>query len=534
MRTPEGTVDWKGRWYARLTVRDASGKTRRPWIDLERPDIPHTDEGREDAKRLARERADLLRAAGGVLETPEPETAPTTMATILDRWFELIKEDPGTLRSTSIEGYCGRLKTHVLPVAKDWQPPFTTQQLRSLFRDLRSTKAASTVQGIANALTRALDDAISEGWMAGENPMRSRDVRKVVPAAKPPEPEDIIALPDGHVFALLWDVRIPQNARDLYLMASASGMRIGELYGMQPQDVQIDAPIPTLNVRRQLLDTKEIGLPKTRWARRTIPLHPLVVPMLRRRISGLAEDAFVFTVGRNDASVRLRGHLIRANMSPVADNGDEYTLHATRRTFSSQLERADVHGDTIDRLLGHSPASMRAKHYSALSIDVLYRAVLKLTLEPMNSTKDPNRPDQSSPASSSTQIARGNMAQHSAPSTPSSSKIGCRSGSKKRGHIVDKTTKTGQTRAPNTPGAESSRTRSERPKPSSGRLEGTIDGAAGTIELSRLLAIAEGVESLLIAGMTNQAKGVLRELIAELRDHVPNNVVRLLSGSGRS
>ena len=86
-RDATGTAVWyKGRWHARITAKDADGRTIRPFVDLERPEIPHTPKGREQAKRLARERAELARRA--VFVGPDdqaPDDAPPTVASVADK-----------------------------------------------------------------------------------------------------------------------------------------------------------------------------------------------------------------------------------------------------------------------------------------------------------------------------------------------------------------------------------------------------------------------------------------------------------------
>lgn len=65
-RTASGTVEWRGnpaRWWARITARDEHGKTHRPWVDLERPHLHNTAEGKRAAKRLALKRVKAARNA---------------------------------------------------------------------------------------------------------------------------------------------------------------------------------------------------------------------------------------------------------------------------------------------------------------------------------------------------------------------------------------------------------------------------------------------------------------------------------------
>ncbi len=54
-RPASGTVAWKGnppRWFARVSVHDERGVVRRPWVDLERPDLKNTPDDKKTAKAL--------------------------------------------------------------------------------------------------------------------------------------------------------------------------------------------------------------------------------------------------------------------------------------------------------------------------------------------------------------------------------------------------------------------------------------------------------------------------------------------------
>jgi hypothetical protein len=51
-RTASGTVEWRGnpaRWWARVTARAEDRSIRRPWVDLERPDLKDTREDKKTA-----------------------------------------------------------------------------------------------------------------------------------------------------------------------------------------------------------------------------------------------------------------------------------------------------------------------------------------------------------------------------------------------------------------------------------------------------------------------------------------------------
>ncbi len=69
---------------------------------------------------------------------------------------------------------------------------------------------------------------------------------------------------------------------------------------------------------------------------------------------------------------------IRDDLAEVGIKRPEVDFHATRRSFSTWLEPAGVHPETVDRLLGHEPKSVRARHHSATDPGQLRAAVERI------------------------------------------------------------------------------------------------------------------------------------------------------------
>lgn len=244
------------------------------------------------------------------------------------------------------------------------------------------------MRNTANALTKFFEACRAEGWVAGDNPMHNRDVRDVLPELKAVDPEDIVVLFDSQVRQLLDCAEIPQERRDLYLMAMCTGMRDGEIRGLTRANVSLGGAIPTVRVSQQLVYPRGagsdavVGPLKSAWSRRTIPVHPMLAEVLERRCAGLAPGEFVFGDGtRPDSAGQLRRDLETAGYdSAMVTPCGVVTFHCLRHTFASLLGAADVAGETIDRLLGHAPSTTRGRHYQAPSLDGAYRAVCKLGL----------------------------------------------------------------------------------------------------------------------------------------------------------
>jgi integrase len=166
-----------------------------------------------------------------------------------------------------------------------------------------------------------------------------------------------------------------------FVAATATGMRRGELCGLQWGDIDLDAA--TLTVRRSLEETRAIGLrikePKSKAGRRTVALPPSAVALLRDykikrmefRVSvgagKLTDETPVFQDTKTG-----EGWLRPSRVSHgwrrfvVAKGLPQVTFHALRHTHVSLLLNKGVDILTISRRIGHSKASITLDVYAHL------------------------------------------------------------------------------------------------------------------------------------------------------------------------
>ena len=154
--------------------------------------------------------------------------------------------------------------------------------------------------------------------------------------------------------------------REMILVALRTGMRLGELFGLDWQDIDFKRKIIT--VRRSIVDGI-VGTPKNNKSR-YIPITDEVCRALYddRRVSGL-----VFSrKGGLPLSRSLAGNAI---IKICKKSGvKRISWHILRHTFASQLATEGVPIPVIKELMGHSSIvmTMRYAHlsYSALSDSV--------------------------------------------------------------------------------------------------------------------------------------------------------------------
>ncbi len=161
-------------------------------------------------------------------------------------------------------------------------------------------------------------------------------------------------------------------------LALATGMRRGELLGLQWGDIDLDAG--TLRVERSVEETKaglRLKPPKTKRGRRNISLPLSAVAMLREHkvsqlklrlalaMGNLSNETPVFTtidgglISPNSVSRSWRRFCTAQQLPLVA-------FHALRHTHASTLISAGVDVLTISRKLGHTKAAMTLDVYGHL------------------------------------------------------------------------------------------------------------------------------------------------------------------------
>ncbi len=148
-----------------------------------------------------------------------------------------------------------------------------------------------------------------------------------------------------------------KTLRPIVVLALHTGMRRGEIFNLQWQDIDFKRNIITL------LDTKN-GKP------RKVPMNQLVVTALKE-IAKNTNSTYIFCYedGQRIRDVR-KSFLTSLRKSGIKD----FHFHDLRHTFASQLVMAGVDLNTVRELLGHKDITMTLR-YSHLAQSHKQRAV---------------------------------------------------------------------------------------------------------------------------------------------------------------
>jgi integrase len=297
-----------------------------------------------------------------------PEPSKQTVAQFVDRFLEIIKSEVRT--STWIQ-YEYVLRRYVK--ARDGFGNMPLQRLtplhvQSLLTAMDKDGTSPRVRQLTHAvLRRMFKSAVVLGQMA-RNPtegVKAPRVAKTVRDLWTPEQTKAFLDAAHDDSTRLWA---------LYVVAIATGMRQGELLGLQWPDVDLKTVPGSVAVRRSLVETGGIirGLhePKTKSAVRTITLPEHAVAALRAHKArlfeeGLAACPLVFP-NRKGAFMAKRplGRAFERRIAAVPGL-PKIRFHDLRHlsaTLSINLAGADV--KTVQARLGHADATTTLNTYA--------------------------------------------------------------------------------------------------------------------------------------------------------------------------
>jgi len=148
---------------------------------------------------------------------------------------------------------------------------------------------------------------------------------------------------------------IKPEYRVTVFLAGVVGLRFGEVAGLRPKDVDLDAG--TVSVVQSLSDINgklSVGLPKTSAGRRTINVPASVVAELRTHAE--THPGSTHFVERLDGQPLTRRTFMRWTFAPAANAADieGMTFHHLRHTAVGFLIEVGAHPRVIQQRAGHS------------------------------------------------------------------------------------------------------------------------------------------------------------------------------------
>jgi integrase len=278
----------------------------------------------------------------------------------LDRWLDSIRD---TLRRRTWIRHEEVVRLHLKPslgaIKLDRVNPL---QIQSLYRaKLDSGLSPRTVRIIHTTLYKALKQAVK--WT-----LLPRNVADCVDPPKVPRRE-IRPLSEEQVKRLLKAAE-GDKLEALYVLAITTGMRSGELLGLQWKD--LDLPAGIVQVRRSVFNG-QIEAPKSAKGNRSIKLTGTSIRALREH-ERTSEWVFCTNVGTTISVHNLHNRswkplLLRAALP------HNTRFHDLRHTCATLLLTKGVHPKIVQEMLGHSSITITLDTYSHVLPNMQEKAV---------------------------------------------------------------------------------------------------------------------------------------------------------------
>jgi integrase len=245
------------------------------------------------------------------------------------------------------EKYVRELRRKLLRLIEECSWQFVRNVTAESFCEWRAKQTASpkTLNEYLNAICGLMN------WLeprVGPNPLRF--VQKVQTAVEPERTRRALSL--GQLRQL---ISVSGDRGIIYLIATSTGIRRGELRSLEWRDVVLDMPQPFIAVRSSIAKNHKHVMQ---------PLAPYVADVLRKmRGSVFAPKELVFPVGVPSIQV-FKKDLAAAGIDYVDAEGRYADFHALRKTFGTLLTLGSRSQRTVMELMRHSDMKLTAKVYT--------------------------------------------------------------------------------------------------------------------------------------------------------------------------
>lgn len=329
---------WQGRYIANGKRRYVYGKTR---------------------KEVAQKLTAAINDVNNGTYTPDSSI---TVKDHLNNWLESYKN---SIRFSSWKRYEQICRSHIIPEIGHLKlSKLTPVIIQDLYRKKSLSLSSRTIVYIHTTLHKALDQAFR--WS-----LISKNVTELVDRPKVVKKE-IYPLSVKEVDRLFGTIKgHPLEA--LYILAVTTGLRKGELLGLQWKDIDLESK--TLQVKRSLSFDKNgpiLSTPKTAKSKRNIVLTSIAVGVLVKHKTKQEElkvkwDKDYDLVFPNRAGKpRDRNGVINKSFKEIKRKGNlpDIRFHDLRHTCATLLLLKGVHPKIVQELLGHSSISITLDTYS--------------------------------------------------------------------------------------------------------------------------------------------------------------------------
>jgi integrase len=293
-----------------------------------------------------------------------------TVAEVAEQWFESKRH----LRPWTRKNYRAALDNVLLPRLGPMQlAAITPEHIATLIRDLErkgirgNPLSTSMIEGYLRPLQGTMTFAMRRGMIA-VNPcsLLTRDDRPLRCERKQDHvwsDEEIQGLIEASE-RLACQPTSRYDYAPLIRVALFTGLRLGELLGMQWQDLDLHEGV--LYVRRQWTRMHEYTPPKTKAAVRRIPLSDDMTKYFAafKLRSGHSKDEDPVFAARNGKPLGHR-NVTRRGFEAAASEAtiEGVTFHSMRHAFASRMIDRGISSTVLAALMGHESSTITERRY---------------------------------------------------------------------------------------------------------------------------------------------------------------------------
>jgi len=293
-----------------------------------------------------------------------PEAAELSVQDFVEAYWKAYLERRNVKPSTR-KGYESVLNTHILPVLRDVRlTEVVPLQIEEFLRSKASKGlSAKTIRNML-VLLKGIFALAEDNDLIQRTPVRKRHEPNVMRTEKPSwTPQQVRSIIDN----------VPALYRPLFVCAALTGLRLGELLGLQWKHIEFSSA--KLRIEQSLWNGQLVP-PKTKNSVRTIPfgevLRQTFVLHRQNSLHTRPED-FVFC--RSDGSALQPDMLRREVLYPTLDRLQiprslrSAGFHTFRHSAGSFVNAETGNLKLAQKLLGHSNLSTTADIYTHTSAE---------------------------------------------------------------------------------------------------------------------------------------------------------------------
>lgn len=166
----------------------------------------------------------------------------------------------------------------------------------------------------------------------------------------------------------LWKIKDAPGV-DTVLILLYTGMRVGEMLALKKSDI---------NRRQKYISIRHS---KTKSGIRIIPIHPLILPLIEKRIISNIRNSIYYSeylISRNGNNYSYSQYMPVWRTVMKMIHGEKHTPHDCRHTLATLLSNADVNEVAKRRILGHAGGDVTDAVYTHKNLRQLRKAIERI------------------------------------------------------------------------------------------------------------------------------------------------------------